>query len=339
MNKMTMFLLLGILVFPICSATKAISALSTTSTFRTYKNPVIDTSLPDPSIIKAHDGYFYLYATEDIHNLPIYKSKDLIHWSFVGTAFTNETRPSFVEKGNLWAPDINYINGQYVLYYSMSRWGEEWKCGIGVATSNNPEGPFIDHGKLFLSSEIGVQNSIDEFFVRDHGHNYLFWGSFHGIYCIELSADGLTIKSGARKKQIAGSFMEGSCILKKNGYYYLIGSNGTCCEGLKSTYQLTVGRSKHLLGPYITRQGKSLLQNHFTVLLHKNNQFVGTGHNSEIIVDSEGQDWLLYHAFMKDDPDAGRVILLDQLKWCNNWPYIENDSPSLKHKIPLFKHN
>lgn len=339
MNKIIMFLLLSILESSICSATKGIPALLTISPNRTYNNPVINTSLPDPSVIKAYDGYFYLYATEDIHNLPIYKSKDLIQWSFVGTAFTNETRPSFVEKGNLWAPDINYIQGQYVLYYSMSKWGEEWKCGIGVATSNKPEGPFIDHGKLFLSSEIGVQNSIDEFFFHDNGHNYLFWGSFHGIYCIELSADGLSIKSGAKKRQVAGSFMEASCIIKRKGYYYLIGSNGTCCEGLKSTYQLTVGRSKHLFGPYVNQQGESLLQNHFTVLLHKNNRFVGTGHNSEIIVDSKGQNWLLYHAYKKDDPDAGRVILLDQLKWRNNWPYIETDSPSMKHKTPLFKHN
>ena len=90
---------------------------------KTYKNPVVNYSLPDPTVIEAEDGYFYLYATEDIRNLPIHRSKDLVNWESVGTAFTTETRPTFEPNGNLWAPDINKIGDKYVLYYSMSRWG------------------------------------------------------------------------------------------------------------------------------------------------------------------------------------------------------------------------
>lgn len=71
---------------------------------RTYNNPVIDYSLPDPTIIKADDGYFYLYATEDIRNLPIHRSANLVDWEFVGTAFTDSTRPTFQQL--IWAPDI-----------------------------------------------------------------------------------------------------------------------------------------------------------------------------------------------------------------------------------------
>ena len=54
---------------------------------KSYQNPVINYSLPDPSIIKGEDGYYYLYATEDIRNLPIHRSKDLVEWEYVGTAF------------------------------------------------------------------------------------------------------------------------------------------------------------------------------------------------------------------------------------------------------------
>ncbi|MDR1919040.1 MAG: family 43 glycosylhydrolase, partial [Tannerellaceae bacterium] len=157
-------------------------------------------SAPDPTIIRAEDGFFYLYSTEDVRNIPIYRSDDLIHWQFRGTAFTNETRPDFEPRGGLWAPDINYI-GTYVLYYSMSVWGGEWTCGIGVATASSPEGPFSDRGMLFRSNTIGVQNSIDPFFMEEEGKNYLFWGSFSGIYGIELTADGLSLKPGAEKKQ------------------------------------------------------------------------------------------------------------------------------------------
>ncbi len=56
-----------------------------------------------------------------------------------------------------------------VMYYSMSVWGGEWTCGIGVATSDNPAGRFTDQGKLFRSNEIDVQNSIDPFYIDDNG--------------------------------------------------------------------------------------------------------------------------------------------------------------------------
>lgn len=170
---------------------------------KVYRNPVIDYSLPDPSVIRGDDGYYYLYATENIRNLPIHRSKNLVDWEFVGTAFTNETRPTFEKKGNIWAPDINKIGDKYVLYYSMSVWGGEWTCGIGCATSDKPQGPFVDHGKMFRSDEINVQNSIDPFYIDDNGHKYLFWGSFHGIYGIELSADGLSVKPGEKPRQVA----------------------------------------------------------------------------------------------------------------------------------------
>ena len=184
-----------------------------------YRNPIINTSLPDPTVIRANDGYYYLYATENIRNLPIYRSKNLVDWEFVNTAFTRESRPQWNPKGNLWAPDINYINGKYVLYYAKSEWGGEWTCGIGVATADKPEGPFTDHGALFTSRDIDVQNSIDGFFIEDHGKKYIFWGSFHGIFGIELTDDGLAVKPGAEKKQVAGTFMEGTYIHRHGGYY------------------------------------------------------------------------------------------------------------------------
>lgn len=139
-----------------------------------YYNPVINYSLPDPSVIKGEDGYFYLYATENIRNLPIHRSKNLVDWEYMGTAFTNDTRPDFEPKGGLWAPDINKIGDKYVLYYSMSVWGGEWTCGIGCATADKPEGPFKDHGKMFRSNEINVQNSIDPFYIEEGGRKYLF---------------------------------------------------------------------------------------------------------------------------------------------------------------------
>lgn len=301
----------------------------------TYMNPVYPSSMPDPTVIRAPDGYFYLYATEDVRNTPILRSSDLVTWNLTGTAFTSETRPSFEPKGGIWAPDINYINGKYVLYYSMSVWGGEWTCGIGVAVSDKPEGPFTDKGKLFRSNEIDVQNSIDQYYIEDDGKKYLFWGSFHGIYAIELSDDGLSIKNGDEKRQIAGTAYEGACILKKDGFYYLFASIGTCCEGIKSTYTTVVGRSENLFGPFLDKSGRSMSSNYHEVLIHGNDRFFGTGHNSEIVTDNRNKTWILYHAVDKINP-KGRVLMLDEVQWKNGWPFVEGNAPGSGWNKPSF---
>ena len=298
-----------------------------------YHNPVINYSLPDPSVIKGEDGYFYLYATENIRNLPIHRSKNLVDWEYVGTAFTNDTRPDFEPKGGLWAPDINKIGDKYVLYYSMSVWGGEWTCGIGCATADKPEGPFKDHGKMFRSNEINVQNSIDPFYIEEGGQKYLFWGSFRGIYAIELSDDGLSLKEGATPQKVAGTAYEGTYIHKKDGYYYFFASIGTCCEGLKSTYTTVVGRSKKLFGPYVDKSGKKMLDNHHEVLIHKNDAFVGTGHNSEIVTDKAGNDWMFYHAVSTKNP-GGPVLMMDKVNWKDGWPSVTGNSPSIEAERP-----
>lgn len=302
----------------------------------TFANPVIPASLPDPTVVRADDGYFYLYATEDVRNMPIYRSPDLVDWKFVGTAFTPETRPKWNAKGGLWAPDINRIGGKYVLYYSKSEWGGEWTCGIGVATADRPEGPFADHGALFISKDIGVRNSIDPFYIEDEGRKYLFWGSFHGIYGIELSGDGLSVKPGAEKRRVAGNFMEGAYIHKRGRYYYLFGSAGRCCEGANSNYRVTFGRSESLFGPYYDRHGRRLLDGHCEVMIHGNETVVGPGHNSEIITDDIGRDWMLYHGYPRADADAGRVVYMSQVKWRDDWPCVDGDTPAASHENPLF---
>lgn len=331
-------LLLALCSFTACSSSGSKDedkGGSTGKKTETYQNPVIAYSLPDPSVIRGDDGYFYLYATEDIRNLPIHRSKDLVNWEMVGTAFTDQTRPDFEPDGGLWAPDINKIGGRYVLYYSMSVWGGEWTCGIGCATADRLSGPFSDHGMMFRSNEINVQNSIDPFYIEEGNRKYLFWGSFRGIYGIELSDDGLSLKEGSQPVQVAGTAYEGTYIHKKDGYYYLFASIGSCCEGLKSTYTTVVGRSKELFGPYVDKSGQPMLENHHEVLIHKNGSFVGTGHNSEIITDEAGNDWVFYHAVNVNDP-SGRVLMMDCVDWKDNWPTVANDSPSLKSENPVF---
>lgn len=304
----------------------------------TYSNPVCHMSLPDPTVIRV-DDVFYLYATEDTRNNPIMVSSNLVTWKQCGTVFTESTRPTFVDGGGIWAPDINKIGNRYVLYYSMSVWGECWECGIGIAVSEDPAGPWTNRGKLFISSEIGVFNSIDPFYIEDNGKKYLFWGSYGGgIWAIELSDDGLSLKDGAKKVQVAGPEYEGSYIHKKGRYYYLFASMNNCCNGFDSIYKTVVGRSKSLLGPYVDKAGRDMMKINQEVLIEGDGiNFFGTGHNSEIITDDNGDDWIMYHSYTKQTGKNVRALMLDKVEWENGWPKVGYGYPSKTADRPVFK--
>jgi arabinan endo-1,5-alpha-L-arabinosidase len=317
---------------------------TTTKKAATYQNPVFNHDFPDPNLIEAGDGYFYAYSTQvswkkegfgSSYIIPILRSTDLMRWDTVGAAL--EKKPDWKSEGGIWAPDAAYYKGRYFLYYSFSTWGDP-DPGIGVATAQKPEGPFADHGKLFLSKEIGVPNSIDAFSFVERRKPYLVWGSFHGIYGVKLSKDGTKIKG--EKFPLAGTAYEGSLIYKRDGWYYYFGSVGTCCEGAKSTYQVKVGRSKKFKGPYLDKDGKPLLQNGGTLLLQKNEGaegFIGPGHNGDLVTDKKGQTWMVYHAFDKQNPAKGRVMLLDKIDWVDGWPVMAGVQPSVNAQAgPVF---
>lgn len=297
-----------------------------------YYNPVINADAPDPSVIRAQDGKFYFYHT----GVGIYRSDNLVNWAYMGSAFSSAGKPNWEPGGGVWAPDVNYINGKYVMYYSLSVWGGEQTCGIGIATADKPDGPFTDRGKLFRSNEIGVQNSIDPCYVEDGGKKYLFWGSFRGIYAIELSDDGLALKTDAAKQQVAGTWYEGVLIHKRGGYYYMFASGGSCCEGFNSTYVTVVGRSSNLFGPYVNKSGGKMLDNKHEYLIRGNAYFKGTGHNSEIITDDNGSDWIFYHAYKVGGNANARTGMMDKVTWENDWPAVKNGVPSSESDTPVF---
>lgn len=310
-------------------------ATCTPSMADTYTNPVINVNAPDPTVVRADDGNWYLYATESRRRLPIYRSANLVHWELIGAAFTPEGRPTMVPDGNIWAPDIQKIDGRYVMYYSKSRWGGEWECGIGVASADSPEGPFTDHGKLFISSEIGVQNSIDPFYFEENAHKYLFWGSFRGIYGIELGPDGLGLLPGAQPVQIAGTLTEGTNIIKHGGHYYLVGSAGSCCEGERSTYRVVVARAENLFGPYVDKDGARAMENNFSEIHHRSARVIGPGHNANFVTDDAGNHWMLYHGFDATEPEKGRKVYLDRIVWdADGWPATLLGEPSETAEAP-----
>jgi arabinan endo-1,5-alpha-L-arabinosidase len=323
-----------------------------TDTLTYYTNPVFTPTFADPTVVKADDQYYYAYATEDYwegkdHLVAIARSTDLVNWTYQGDAFA--VKPAWKE-GGIWAPNVFRHDSMYFMFYSLSVWGDS-DPGIGLAASKNPGGPFSDKGKFFLSSEAGVENSIDPFFFEDpvSGDMYIFWGSFHGIFGRQLNyADGVFTFAG-NKFQVAGNLFEGSYVYYRDGYYYYFGSCGSCCDGLNSSYHVRVGRSQDIRGPYTDPAGQSLMMNTGQPgkLLIRGNVttggFAGPGHNAEIMEDKKGNTWFIYHAIDKKYPYLNngatrRPLMIDKLTWYEGWPMIEYSEPSMvKRPVPVLE--
>ena len=310
----------------------------------TYTNPVITfSSAADPTVIRTEDG-FYLYATQtDKYWVPIYFSKDLVNWEFKRTAFRNATKPQIPGGGAFWAPEIRHINGKYVLYFSWAKWGDGDASYTAVATSDSPLGDFVNSKELLTKEDFG-SNCIDQFYYEEDNKKYMFVGNFYGIYVTELTDDGLSVKRNENgtptlKKQVCGKAFEGTNIYKKNGYYYLFASINNCCDGERSRYKVVVGRSQDLLGPYLDKSGKDMINNAWELVLEGDGQkFFGPGHNSIIVQDDAGTDWMIYHSYVKENGEVGgRLGMLDRVLWTEDgWPYIKNCVPSTSDFLPVF---
>ena len=315
----------------------------------TYTNPVITfSSVADPTVIRTDEG-FYLYATQtNSYWIPIYFSKDLVNWEFKRSAFRKATRPTedvLPGGGAFWAPEIRYINGKYVLYFSWAKWGDGSISYTAVATSDSPVGDFLNAKPLLITDDFG-SNCIDQFYYEEDGKKYMFVGSFNGIYVTELTDDGLSVRRGADgkpvlKKQVCGRAFEGTNIYKKGKYYYLFASINNCCpnNGMDSKYKVVVGRSENLLGPYVDRKGKDMLDNSWELVLEGDGEtFFGPGHNSIIIPDDAGTDWMIYHSYVKENGTVGgRLGMLDRIVWsADGWPTIKKCVPSKGDLLPVF---
>ncbi|MFW6319985.1 MAG: family 43 glycosylhydrolase, partial [Bacillota bacterium] len=126
---------------------------------------------------------------------------------------------------------------------------------------------------------------------------------------------------------------EAPYIVEKDDYYYLFLSTGSCCDGASSTYEVKIGRSESLLGPYLDRQGRNIIGSSGSLVVGDGEQFVGNGHNS-VIQDDAGDYWMIYHGIDRDDPylpsgATRRPLMIDKIIWDRNgWPQIEAFRPS-----------
>ncbi len=330
-----------------------------------YKGEPLE-NCADPAVTPVPvGGYWYMYCTADplndadkaksgawnFHLIAILRSQDLLTWSYYGDALAKRPRWAAPDAG-LWAPDIQFANGKWYLYFSVAgtigrqRTGD--RSAIGVATSSSPAGPFTDSGTPVVEAQPG-RWVIDPFAVKDEATGkltHILYGSYAGgISARQLSPDGLSSDPTTEKQIVSANRYEGAYVRKRGGYYYLFVSAADCCNERLTGYSVFVGRATSPLGPYVDREGRPLMVSPAgtddgrvggtPVLRMNGNRWVGTGHNS-VLTDAKGQDWFVYHGINRADPifvgttDYNkRAPLLDRLDWLANpadptdvWPTV-----------------
>lgn len=352
--------LAAVLLVPATTALAAEAPDETAS--GTYTNAVSDSfadTYADPAVIQAKDGWWYAYATADplrAGDAPgighVARTKDWSTWEYMGTIFDETNRPSWAEPtAGLWAPDIRYIDGQYVLYFTVTDTtlnpGED--SAIGVATSQSPTGPWVpaddpivapralDDGRFLWTFDPAGFTSAD-------GRQWLYYGSYlGGLEVTEVSADGLT-PVGEPTQVAIGDRYEGAYVVEHDGWYYLMGSSANCCAGPATGYSVFAGRSRSPQGPFLDADGLDLaasVTGGTTVLTQNGNDWIGAGHHA-VLTDATGQDFIAYHAIDKDVPWLSepfginrRPMLLDRLDWIDGWPRTNAGAGPSAGPMPL----
>jgi arabinan endo-1,5-alpha-L-arabinosidase len=247
-------------------------------------------------------------------------------------SWTTAAVPGFT--GTFWAPDVTYLNGQYLLYYAVSTFGSQVSA-IGMATSatldpSSPNYGWTDHGPVIQSHNGDAYNTIDPSILQDtDGKVWMTFGSFwNGIYLTQLDpATGLRLSPSTAPMRLAyNSQIEASYLYKRGNFYYLFVNWGQCCMGVNSTYNIRVGRSTSVTGPYLDRNGINMVSSAGTLFDGNDGNKIGPG---QMGIYSEGDlDQFSYHYYNANNNGAA-TFGLRSLYWTSDaWPSYTPINPN-----------
>jgi arabinan endo-1,5-alpha-L-arabinosidase len=250
---------------------------------------------------------------------------------------TGEWQNSYV-----WAPDVSYHEGKYWMYYALSKTFGGHEVAIGLATSlTGLPGTWTDQGQVLASHnapgggpETGDRyRALDPSLLVDTQNNWwLVFGSFwDGIFITPINpATGKPTTAPAALTNIAARSgpvqwdrpIEAPFIFRHNGWYYLFASFDYCCQGVSSTYNIRVGRSRSPTGPYLDKAGVDMRSGGGSMVLETHGWVHGPGGQSVVHDLYQDEDLLVYHYY--DGRASGQPALgLNSLAWdAADWPYV-----------------
>ncbi|MBN2392034.1 MAG: glycoside hydrolase family 43 protein [Anaerolineae bacterium] len=325
---------------------------------KTYRNPILPGFYPDPSICRVGEDYYMVNSTfEYFPGLPIFHSRDLVHWRQIGHALDrpsqlplDEVRPS----GGLYAPTIRFHDGMFYVINTLVAGTKE--SGNFIVTATDPAGPwsepywlkdapgidpsllFDDDGRVWYTG-----NRVPPQGEQYHGHREI-WLQELDLQTMQLVGEKYALYDGMMKDSIHA---EAPHLYKINGWYYLLIAEG----GTSHNHAVTIARSQTITGPYVNNPRNPILTHRH---LGQDHPITGTGH-ADIVETQNGEWWLVClamrpyggrrldsSAFLPEgDPNEdhyfnlGRETFMAPVIWEHGWPIVSLGSGKIEFEYPL----
>ncbi|RKR04736.1 glycosyl hydrolase family 43 [Flavobacterium sp. 90] len=295
-------------------------------------NPVLEGYYADPEILYSNKtNKYYIYPTSDGFDgwsgyyFKTFSSDNLTNWKDEGIILDLKKDVSWANR-NAWAPCIveKKIKGKYKYFYYFTAAQK-----VGVASSDNPTGPFKDSGKALISTrpegiKDGQEIDPDVFTDPKTNKSYLYWGNGY-MAVAELNADMISIKKGSTKViKTDNTFREGTYVIYRKGIYYFLWSED---DTRSPNYKVRYGISKSPLGPI------EITENNIVIQGNPDQGIYATGHNSVLQIPNKDEWYITYHRFsyptgikMGDAGGFHREVCIDKLEF--------NPDGTIKQVIP-----
>lgn len=267
----------------------------------------------DPSTIVECEGKYYTFGTGGGGLI----SED--GWTWNGGA---------VRPGGGAAPDAIKIGNRYLIAYgatgggaAVGHRGKIYTMWNNTLDPNSPDFKYSDTIAVAYSDGYEDCDAIDPGMFLDPttGRLWLTYGTYYGfIRVVELDPKTGKRVQGNKSVDIA-IVCEASILTYHNGWYYLLANHGTCCDGANSTYNIVVGRSKKVTGPYIDNVGRSMLEGGGKMVAATRGRLIGPGHFGRNII-TDGVEKMSFHYEADLDQSGRSVLAIVPLVWKDGWP-------------------
>ncbi len=267
-----------------------------------YRNPVLNADYSDPDVIRVKDDFYMVCSEFHYMGMPVLHSKDLVNWTIIGRVYDALNHDPIYDNMNgygkgSWAPAIRFHNGTFFVYFCTP---DE---GLYMSTAKKPAGPWEP---LHEVKRVAAWEDPCPFW-DDDGNAYLghsTWGA-GPIIIHRMSPDGKSLLDDGVIVYV-GKVAEGTKIMKRNGYYYLVIPEG----GVQVGWQ-TVLRSKSIYGPYERK-----------VVLQTGKTNINGPHQGALVELENGESWFMH---FQDTGALGRVCHLQPVTWVDDWPVMGFD--------------
>ncbi|MDR1344914.1 MAG: glycoside hydrolase family 43 protein [Tannerellaceae bacterium] len=284
-----------------------------------YENPVLRGFNPDPSICRVGDDFYMTTSSfEYFPGLPVYHSKDLIHWQQIGHCLTRDSQLPLHKapaSGGLFAPSLRHHDGMFYVICTNVSAGGNFFC-----TATNPSGPWSE------PVWVNIKSIDPDIFWDEDGKTYFVTQGDEGIRVTEIDLKTGTTLAPEQLvwSGMGGRYPEAPHIYKKDGFYYMLLGEG----GTEYAHSGTIGRSRHIYGPY-----EPCLLN--PIISHSNriaqgNPIQGVGH-ADLVQAADGSWWAVFLGFRVTQPYSyyhilGRETFLAPVDWPNGgWPQVNGN--------------